>query len=184
MLNRQSAYKLLLKYTRNPSLIRHALAVEACMIAYAENYKEDREKWGIIGLLHDFDYEKYPNPPDHPDKGTLILRQLGYPEDIIYAIRSHASWTKCPRLSLVDKVLFACDELSGFITAVSLVRPDRKIKGLEVRSVRKKLKVKAFARSVRREYILIGAVELDICVTDPISFCITALQRISTQLDL
>ncbi|MCH2694775.1 MAG: HDIG domain-containing protein [Acidobacteriia bacterium] len=184
MLNRQSAYKLLLKYTRNPSLIRHALAVEACMIAYAENYKEDREKWGIIGLLHDFDYEKYPNPPDHPDKGTLILRQLGYPEDIIYAIRSHASWTKCPRLSLVDKVLFACDELSGFITAVSLVRPDRKIKGLEVRSVRKKLKDKAFARSVSREDILNGAVELEIGLTEHISFCIKALQRISTQLDL
>ena len=184
MLSRQSAYKLLLEYTQNSSLIKHALAVEACMIAYAEKHNENEEKWGIIGLIHDFDYEKYPNPPDHPNKGALILRQLGYPEDINYAIRSHASWTNCPRLSLVDKLLFACDELAGFITAVSLVRPDRKIKGLEVRSVRKKLKDKAFARSVSREDILNGATELEMDLNEHINFCIQALQRISTQLDL
>lgn len=184
MLSRPSAYNLLLEHTQSPSLIKHALAVEVCMIAYAEKYNENGEKWGIIGLLHDFDYEKYPNPPDHPDKGTMILRQLGYSEDIIYAIRSHAPWTNCPRLSLADKVLFACDELSGFITAVSLVRPTRKIEGLEVRSVRKKLKDKAFARSVNREDIVNGAIELEIDLNEHIIFCIQALQRISSQLDL
>ena len=129
MLDRQSAFALLQEHTSNPSLIKHALAVEACMRAYAGSYGEDVEKWGIVGLLHDFDYQRFPNPPDHPEKGAVILEQRGYPEDVIYAIKSHASWTGCPRRHLMDKVLFACDELSGFMTAVTLVRPDRKIEG-------------------------------------------------------
>jgi predicted hydrolase (HD superfamily) len=135
-------------------------------------------------LLHDFDYERFPNPPDHPERGAEILRQRGYPEDVIYAIKSHAPWTHCPRRHLVDKVLFACDELSGFITAVTLVRPDRKIEGLRPKSVRKKLKDKAFARSVSREDIITGASELEVELDEHIAFCIQALTGISSKLEL
>ncbi len=184
MLNRQSAFELLQEYTQSNSLIKHALAVEACLRAYAEKYGEDVEKWGIVGLLHDFDYERFPNAPDHPEKGAEILKERGYPEDVIYAIKSHAPWTHCPRRRLVDKVLFACDELSGFITAVTLVRPDRKIKGLRPKSVRKKLKDKAFARSVSREDIITGASELEVELDEHIAFCIQALTGISSKLGL
>ena len=184
MLNRQAAFKLLQEYTKSHSLIKHALAVEACLRAYAEKYAEDVEKWGIVGLLHDFDYERFPNPPDHPERGAEILRQRGYPEDVIYTIKSHAPWTHCPRRHLVDKVLFACDELSGFITAVTLVRPDRKIEGLRPKSVRKKLKDKAFARSVSREDIITGASELEVELDEHIAFCIQALTGISSKLEL
>jgi len=184
MLDRQSAFELLTEYTSNPSLIKHALSVEACMRAYAGKYGEDAEKWGIVGLLHDFDYQRFPDPPDHPEKGAKILEQRGYPEDVIYAIKSHAHWTGCPRNHLVDKVLFACDELSGFITAVTLVRPDRKIEGLKPKSVRKKLKDKAFARSVSREDILTGATDLGVELNEHIAFCIQAMTGISTRLGL
>lgn len=184
MLERQSAFELLEEYTTNPSLIKHALAVEACMRAYAGKYGEDVEKWGIVGLLHDFDYQRFPNPPDHPEKGARILKQQGYPEDVIYAIKSHAHWTGCPRDHLVDKVLFACDELSGFITAVTLVRPDRKIEGLRPKSVRKKLKDKAFARSVSREDILTGAADLEVELNEHIAFCIQAMSGIAARLGL
>ncbi len=184
MLDRQSAFELLTEYTTNPSLIKHALAVEACMRAYAAKYGDDVEKWGIVGLLHDFDYQRFPNPPDHPEKGARILEQRGYPEDVIYAIKSHAAWTGCPRNHLVDKVLFACDELSGFITAVTLVRPDRKIEGLQPKSVRKKLKDKAFARSVSREDILTGASGLEVELNEHIAFCIQAMTGIAARLGL
>jgi putative nucleotidyltransferase with HDIG domain len=184
MLDRQSAFALLQEYTSNPSLIKHALAVEACMRAYAGSYGEDVEKWGIVGLLHDFDYQRFPNPPDHPEKGAVILEQRGYPEDVIYAIKSHASWTGCPRRHLMDKVLFACDELSGFMTAVTLVRPDRKIEGLQPKSVRKKLKDKAFARSVSREDILTGASDLGVELNEHITFCIQAMTGIASRLGL
>lgn len=184
MPDRQSAVELLKEYTNNPSLIKHALAVEACMRAYAAKYGEDVEKWGMVGLLHDFDYQRFPDPPDHPEKGARILEQRGYPEDLIYAIRSHAHWTGCPRSHLVDKVLFACDELSGFITAVTLVRPDRKIEGLQPKSVRKKLKDKAFARSVSREDILTGASDLGVELNEHIAFCIQAMTGIATRLEL
>jgi putative nucleotidyltransferase with HDIG domain len=183
-LNRQAAFELLQQYTKSESLIKHALAVEACMRAYAEKQGQDVEKWGVAGLLHDFDYEMYPNPPDHPEKGALILKELGYPEDVIYAIKSHAGWTNCPRINLIDKTLFACDELAGFITAVALVRPDRKIQGLEARSVRKKMKDKAFARSVSREDIIKGADELGVELDEHITFCIRAMEGIADRLVL
>ena len=184
MLHRESALELLRQYTRNESLIKHALAVEACLRAYAGKYQEDVEKWGIVGLLHDFDYEMYPNPPDHAEKGALILTEKGYPADVVYAIRSHADWTNCPRQSLLDKTLFACDELAGFITAVALVRPDKKILGMESRSVRKKMKDKAFARAVSREDILKGAQELGVSLDEHIDFCIRAMEGVAMHLGL
>src|SRR2546422_2871408 len=184
MLDRQAAFELLGQYTKSESLIKHALAVEVCMRAYAHKQGEDVEKWGIVGLLHDFDYEMYPNPPDHPEKGAGILKEAGYPEEVLYAIKSHAEWTHCPRKSLLDKALFACDELAGFITAVALVRPDKKILGLEARSVKKKLKDKAFARSVRREDIASGALELGIELDEHIAFCIRAMEGIADKLGL
>lgn len=183
-MDRQSAFELLQKHTKSESLIKHMLAVEACMRAYATKLGEDVEKWGIVGLLHDFDYEMYPNPPDHPEKGAAILQELGYPEDVIYAIRSHAEWTNCPRRSLMDKALFACDELAGFITAVALVRPDRKIQGLEARSVRKKMKDKAFARAVNRADIVRGAEELGVELDEHITFCIRAMEGAAEKLGL
>ena len=154
------------------------------MRAYAQKQGEDVEKWGIVGFLHDFDYEMCPNAPDHTEKGAAILKQAGYPEDILYAIKSHAEWTDCPRKSFLDKTLFACDELAGFITAVALVRPDKKILGLETRSVKKKLKDKAFARSVRREDIANGALELGLELDEHIAFCIRAMESIAKDLDL
>jgi len=154
------------------------------MRAYARKLGEDVEKWGTVGLLHDFDYEMYPNPPDHPEKGAAILHALGYPADIIYAIKSHAEWTNCPRQTAMDKALFACDELAGFITAVALVRPDKKIHGMEARSVRKKMKDKAFARSVSREDIVNGAQELRIDLEEHITFCIRAMEEVAGSLSL
>jgi putative nucleotidyltransferase with HDIG domain len=183
-MDRQSAFELLQQYTKSESLIKHMLAVEACMRAYAERFGGDVEKWGLVGLLHDFDYEMHPNPPDHAEKGALILKKLGYPDDIIYAIKSHAEWTNCPRQNPMDKALFACDELSGFITAVALVRPERRIQGMEARSVRKKMKDKAFARAVNRDDILKGAQELGIDLDEHITFCIRAMGKISDQLGL
>jgi putative nucleotidyltransferase with HDIG domain len=183
-LDRQAAFELLQKYTKSDSLLKHMLAVEACLLAYAGKFGESPEVWGITGLLHDFDYEMYPNPPDHPEKGVLILKELGYPEEIIYAIKSHADWTGCPRRSLLDKALFACDELSGFITAAALVRPDKRIQGMEARSVRKKMKDKAFARAVSREDIIRGAQELGVELDEHISFCIRAMEASADRLGL
>lgn len=183
-MDRQSAFELLRKYTKGESLIKHMLSVEACMRAYALKFGEDAEKWGVVGLLHDFDYEMYPNPPDHPEKGAAILQELGYPEDVIYAIKSHAEWTGCPRQSSMDKALFACDELAGFITAAALVRPDKKIQGLETRSVRKKMKDKAFARAVSRDDIVNGANELGVELDDHIAFCIQAMASVADRLGL
>ena len=183
-LSRDSAFELLQQHTKGDSLIKHMLAVEACMRAYAFKFGEDDAKWGIVGLLHDFDYEMFPNPPDHPEKGAEILKAHGYPDDVIYAIRSHAEYTGCPRNSPMDKTLFACDELAGFITAVTLVRPDRKIRGLEPRSVRKKMKDKAFARSVNRDDITRGAQELGIELDEHIAFCIRAMEDAAESLGL
>ena len=183
-MDRDSALELLQQHTKSDSLIKHMLAVEACMQAYAVKFGEDEAKWGIVGLLHDFDYEMYPNLPDHPEKGAVILKAHGYPDDVIYAIRSHAEYTGCPRNSLMDKTLFACDELAGFITAVTLVRPDRKIRGLEPRSVRKKMKDKAFARSVNRDDIVRGAQELGVELDEHIAFCIRAMEGAAERLGL
>lgn len=137
MLNREEAWQLLNEYTKNPNLIKHALAVEAAMRAYARKYGENEEKWGIVGLLHDFDYDRWPSPEDHPTRGAEILRQKGYPEDVIHAILSHADYLGVPREHLMDKCLYACDELSGFITAVALVRPTKSIYDVDVRAVKK-----------------------------------------------
>jgi putative nucleotidyltransferase with HDIG domain len=152
------------------------LAVEAAMRAYATKFGEDVEKWGIVGLLHDFDYERWPQPPDHPLQGAKILAEHGYPDDVIYAIKSHADYlTDCPRRSLMDKTLYACDELAGFIMAVALVRPQR-LEDLEAKSVIKKLKQKSFAASVSREDIYRGAEELGVPLEEHIQFVIDALR--------
>ena len=144
-LTRDDHLALVHEYTRNPGLVRHMLAVEAAMRAYARHYGEDEELWGAVGLLHDFDYERWPNPPDHPLQGSEILRSKGYSETLIYAIKSHADYlTDCPRVSRLDKALYACDELCGFITAAALVRPNR-LDGLDAASVKKKLKQASFA---------------------------------------
>lgn len=182
-MNREDAWKLLCEYTKSEGLRRHALAVEACMRVYARKFGEDEGKWAIAGLLHDFDYEVFPNAPDHPLKGSQILSDLGYPEDVRRAILGHADYTGVPRDSLMAKSLFACDELAGFITACSLVRPDR-IQSLEPRSVRKRMKDKAFAKSVRREDIILGAEELGVDTNEHIDLCIRAMQGIADQLGL
>jgi putative nucleotidyltransferase with HDIG domain len=183
-LDRQNASTLLNEYTKGDGLIKHALAVEACMRAYAEKHGEDVEKWGMVGLLHDFDYEMFPAAPHHPEKGSEILREKGYPEDVIYAIRSHADYMDCPRRSRMDKTLFACDELAGLITAAALVRPDKKIRGMEARSVRKKMKDKAFARSVNREDIIRGAQDLGVDLDQHIDFCIRVMEKSADMLGL
>jgi predicted hydrolase (HD superfamily) len=182
-MNREEAWRLLCEYTKNENLRRHGLAVEACMRAYAHKFGEDEEEWGVVGLIHDFDYEAYPNAPDHPLKGSEILSNLGYPEDMRHAILGHADYTGVPRDTLMAKSLFACDELAGFITACALVRPDR-IKSLEPRSVRKRMKDKAFARAVRREDIIAGAEELGVDTNEHIELCIRAMQGISGALGL
>src|SRR6476660_6920752 len=156
-MNRADAFALVQEYTKNPSLVKHMLAVEAAMRAYARKLGEDEEQWGRVGLLHDFDYERWPNPPDHPLQGAAILKERGYTDDVIYAIKSHADYlTDCPRVSRLDKTLYACDELCGFITACALVRPTR-LEGLEAKGVRKKMKQASFAAAVKREDIVRGA---------------------------
>ncbi len=177
MLTREAAWQLLTEHTKNESLRKHALTVETLMRAYALKYGEDAEIWGIVGLLHDFDYEEYPNIPDHPTKGAAILREHGYPEDLVYAISSHVDALNMPRHSTLCKALFACDELAGFLFAAALVRPGKSIIGLEAKSVRKKLKDKAFARSVSREDIYKGAAELGVDLDQHITFCVKALEQ-------
>ncbi len=182
-MDRQAAWDLLCEFTQSESLRKHALAVEACMRAYAAKFGEDQDRWGVVGLIHDFDYEKYPNAPDHPLKGSEILRQRGYPEELWRAILGHADYTGVPRDTPLAKALFASDELAGFITACALVRPDR-ILSLEAKSVRKRMKDKAFARSVSREDITRGAEELGVPLDDHIAFCIEAMRRVGERLGL
>lgn len=175
---------LVREYTQSDSLIKHMLAVEAAMRAYARKFGEDEETWGTVGLLHDFDYERWPNPPDHPLQGAKILKERGYSDEIIYAIKSHASYLPdCPRVSRLDKALFACDELCGFITACALVRPGR-LEGLEARSVRKKMKQASFAAAVRRDDIIQGAADLGLDLDEHINFCIAAMRSIAAELGL
>lgn len=174
-MDRQSAFELMCEYTTSDALRRHMLAVELAMRAYAAKHGEDVEKWGIVGLLHDFDYERWPNLPDHPLQGSKILESKGYPADVIYAIKSHVDGVPgSPRESPLDKTLFACDELCGFITAVALVRPER-IQGMKAKSVRKKMKQKSFAEKVSREDIINGAEELGVDLNEHIQFVIEAL---------
>ncbi len=184
MIDRGSAWNLLTEYTQSESLRKHALAVEILMRAQARKYGEDEETWGIIGLLHDFDYEMYPSFPDHPTQGAAILRGRGYPEEMIYAISSHVDELKLERKTLACKVIFACDELAGFLIASALVRPGKSIIGLEAKSVRKKLKDKAFARAVNREDIIKGAQELGVDLDEHITFCIRALEENAAALGL
>ncbi|HLV01599.1 MAG TPA: HDIG domain-containing protein [Acidobacteriota bacterium] len=181
---RNDAWKLLNQYTKNESLIKHALAVEAAMRAYARKFGEDEEKWSVVGLLHDFDYEQNPNPPDHPLVGAKILAEHGYPEDVIYAIKSHADYLELPRKTLMDKTLFAVDELCGFITAVALVRPGKRVADVPVKSVKKKFKDKAFARNVSREDILRGAEDLGVALDEHIAFVIQAMAERAVELGL
>ena len=182
-MDRAAAWELLCEYTKNENLRRHALAVEACMRAYANKFGEDEEVWGVVGILHDFDYEIYPNAPDHPLKGSEILKSKGLPEELRRAILGHAEYTGVPRDTRLAKALFASDELAGFITACSLVRPD-KIMTLEAKSVRKRMKDKAFARSVSREDITKGAEELGVSLDEHIAFSIEAMRGIAAQLGL
>ena len=181
---REDDLKLLHQYTQSESLIRHMLAVEAAVRAYAVRFGEDVEKWATVGLLHDFDYERWPDPPDHPLKGAAILEECGYPDDVIYAIKSHADYlTDCPRLSRLDKTLYACDELCGFIVACAMVRTER-LAGLKASSVVKKLKSKGFAAAVNRDDINRGAEDLQVDLKEHIQFVADALAADAERLGL
>ncbi len=180
----EDALKLLFEYTESENLRKHAFAVESAMRAYARKFGEDEEKWAIVGLLHDFDYEKFPSSEQHPWVGSKILEERGFPEDIRKAILGHADYTGVPRDTLMAKVLYACDELCGFITAVALVRPNKKLEEVTVESVKKKLKDKAFARSVNRDDIYKGAEELGIPLDEHIQFVIDAMRSIADKLGL
>ena len=184
MNDRSAAWGLLCEYTQSESLRKHALAVEACMRAYAKRFGDDEEKYGITGLLHDFDYEKYPTPAEHPFVGNKILEERGYPEDIRRAVLSHAEYSGVKRESNMEKALFACDELAGFITASALVKPNKSLAEVESKSVRKKMKDKAFARSVNRDDIINGAADLGVELEEHIAFCIEAMKGIAKELGL
>jgi len=183
-MTRDDAWNLVCEYTASDSLRKHMLAVEAAVRAYAKKFGEDEETWGIVGLLHDFDYERWPNPPDHPLRGAEILAARGYPEQVIYAIKSHADYLPdCPRVSRLDKTLYACDELAGFCTAAAMVRPERII-GMKAASVRKKMKTKGFAANVNREDIARGAADLGVDLDEHIQFVIDAMAGIAETLGL
>src|SRR5437879_5921542 len=184
-MNRADAYALLTEYVTDSSLVRHCLAVEAAMRAYARKQGEDEEMWGIVGLLHDFDYERWPNPPDHPLQGSEILRARGYPEEVITAILSHADYLqdRYPRTRPIEKALYACDELAGLITATALLRPNG-ITDLTASSVKKKMKSKGFARNVNREDIERGAADFGVDLTEHIQFVIDAMKPLAAQLGL
>jgi putative nucleotidyltransferase with HDIG domain len=184
MVDREAAWGLLTEFTQSESLRKHALAVEVCMRAYARKMNSDPELWGAVGLLHDFDYDKYPSLEDHPYKGSEILQERGYSEEIRRAILSHASYTGVTRESAMEKALFACDELAGFLTACALVKPGKSLAEVEAPSVKKKMKDKAFARSVNREDIVNGAAELGVPLEEHIAFCIEAMRGIAGELGL
>jgi putative nucleotidyltransferase with HDIG domain len=175
-LNREECLKILKDYTKSESLLKHAYAVETCVVAYAKKNGEDENYWGNVALLHDFDYEKFPTAEDHPIKGNEILKDLGYSEEFRTAIMSHADYTGVPRDTKLAKTLFACDELAGFITAVTYVRPSKSIDEVKVKSVKKKMKDKGFARAVNREEIIHGTEELGVPLDDHIQLCIDAMK--------
>lgn len=176
MMNRNGAWEIVCEFVKSDSLRRHMLAVETCVAAYARKFGEDEEKWSVTALLHDFDWEIHPAAPDHPMKGEPMLAERGVDEEIRRAILSHADYSGVPRVSLLEKTLYGCDELAGFLTACSYVKPGRSIAEVDVKSVRKKLKDKAFARAINREDIVRGAAEMGIDLDEHIAFCITALQ--------
>src|ERR1019366_2629527 len=183
-MTRDDAWCLLTELTLSESLRKHALSVEACLRAYARKFGEDEDLWGLVGLIHDFDYEKYPTAEDHPFKGSEILKERGYPEHVRRAILSHASFSGVPRESLLEKTLFACDELAGFLTACSDVKPGRSIDEAGTKAVGRKLKDKAFARSVNRDDITNGAAELKVDLDQHIEFCIEAMKQRAAELGL
>lgn len=176
-MDRDGALRILHEFTKSESLRRHALAVETCVAAYARKYGEDETQWRVTAVLHDFDYEMHPDAPDHPMKGEPILAERGVPREIRRAILSHANYSGVSRDSSLEKTLFACDELSGFIGAVALVKPGRSVMEVDVKSVRKKMKDKAFARSVSRDDIVNGALALGVDLDEHIAFCLRALQE-------
>jgi predicted hydrolase (HD superfamily) len=193
--SREAAWALLNEFTQSPSLLKHALAVESCVRAYGEEEArglglvgEDAsrfvELYSATGLLHDFDYERYPSPEEHPWVGVRVLEERGWPAEIRYAILGHAEYTGTPRISHLDKTLFACDELAGFLTACALIKPSKSIHAVEVASVRKKLKDKAFARGVNRDDVINGAKELAVDLDQHIAFCLAAMQRDAEALGL
>lgn len=184
MRDRAAAWSLLTEFTQSESLRKHALAVEACMRAYARKFGADEELWSVAGLIHDFDYEKFPSAQEHPYKGNEILKERGYSDEVRRAIMSHAEYTGVTRDTPMERALFACDELAGFITAVALVKPGKSLAEVEVKSVRKKMKDKGFARSVSRDDIVNGAHDLGIDLDEHIAFCVEALKGIAVELGL
>jgi predicted hydrolase (HD superfamily) len=188
MIDRESAWGLLTEFTQSESLRKHALAVEACMRACARKFgdgsAEDEDLWGIVGLVHDFDYEKWPSLDDHPYKGNQILKERGWPEVITRAVMSHAEYSGVSRDTPMEKALFACDELAGFITAVALIKPSKSLAEVDVKSVRKRMKDKAFARKVNRDDIVNGAADLGVDLDEHIAACIEAMKGIAGQLGL
>jgi putative nucleotidyltransferase with HDIG domain len=188
-MNRQEALDLMHEYTTSDALRKHMYAVEAAMRAYARKYGADEETWGIVGILHDFDYERYPNDDrspteEHPSTGVKVLRERGYPDEVCEAIMGHADYTGTPRTTLMAKTLYAVDELCGFLIACALVRPSRSLQDLEVKSVKKKLKDKAFARAVNRDEVRGGAEEAELPLDEHIQFVIEALRPVEHTLGL
>jgi len=183
-MTRADAWGLLTEFTLSESLRKHALSVEACLRAYARKFGEDEELWGNVGLVHDFDYEKYPSAEEHPYKGNAILAERGWPEEIRRAVMSHADYTGVSRDSQLEKTLFACDELAGFITATALVKPNKSLAEVDAKSIRKRMKDKAFARSVNRDDIINGAAALGVDLDEHITFCIDAMRGVATELGL
>jgi predicted hydrolase (HD superfamily) len=184
MSDREAAWCLLTEFTQSESLRKHALSVEACMRAYGRKFSGDEQLWGIVGLLHDFDYDRYPSLDDHPYKGSEILKDRGYSAEIRKAILSHAEYTGVPRDTPMEKALFACDELAGFITACALIKPGKSLAEVDVKSVRKRMKDKAFARKVNRDDIINGAASLGADLDEHIAFCLEALKSIAAELGL
>jgi len=183
-LNRDAAWQLLNEYTKSESLLKHAMAVEAAVRGYAKKFGEDEEGWGIVALLHDFDYERWPSLEDHPFRGCEILRGQGYPEWVIHAILSHADYSGVPRDGLLEKTLFACDEMAGFVTAASLIRPSRSVLDLEPKSVIRRMKDKAFARGVKREDLIAGAALLGLPLEEHIGHVIGFMRERADALGL
>jgi predicted hydrolase (HD superfamily) len=190
---REAAWELLTEFTQSESLRKHALAVEACMRACARKFApgltenastEEEDLWGIVGLIHDFDYDRWPSLDDHPYKGNAILKERGWPEVITRAVMSHAEYSGVTRDSPMEKALFACDELAGFITAVALIKPSKSLAEVDVKSVRKRMKDKAFARKVNRDDIVNGAAALGVDLDEHIALCIEAMKQIAAELGL
>jgi putative nucleotidyltransferase with HDIG domain len=184
VISRDQAWSIVCEFVQSESLRRHMLAVEACLVAYARKFGEDEQKWAVTGLLHDFDWEIHPSAPDHPMKGEALLEERGVDAEIRRAILSHANYSGVPRVSVLEKTLFGCDELAGFLTACSYVKPSKSIHEVDVPSVKKKLKDKAFARAVNRDDILNGAAEMGVDLDQHIAFCIEAMKDRAEQLGL